>query len=374
MIVRVGNPPPPGTQSNMGLRSMNKFVSTVSRRTFLAGTAGILAAPMIIRSCRAAAKSNTVTYVGYGGSFQENEEKTVLKPFTEETGINVNVVIAPELARVKAQLLAGNVEWDIYMGGGANVMSGAKRGFWQDLNLSMIDVPDLFIPPTSNTIMYDISAMGIAWNPERHGPGKHPTTFAEFFDLEKFPGRRCILKTSPDGRLEMALLADGVAPKDMYPLDVERALKALDRIKSNTVWAAATPQTVSLLQSGEADFSFTFSNRVKATTEPGGGVPLAFSSEQNILSANGMAILKNAPNAENAMKLISYFMRPEVQARENNVQGLLPTSRKGLGLMSAGARKWLPDMNNPTNLTMDQTYWRDNYEQVSIRYKEWFLG
>lgn len=352
---------------------MNKLVATVSRRYFLAGAAGLVAAPMVLRASCAAAKSDSVTITSTGGTFLDSMVKYVFSPFTEETGIKVNPVPAPDLAKIKAMQITGNVAWDIYQNAGTNLASGSRQGFWEKLDTSIFDLQDLTVLPTSDFVTYETYAAGIAWDPKKYGPGKHPTDFAEFFDLKKIPGRRALRKL-PDGTLEAALLADGVAPKDIYPLDLDRAFKALDRVKSSSAWADTTPQTVSLVQVGEADFSFTYGNRVKVTTEPGGGVPLAFSLNQTLIFNDGLAVLKGAPNKENALKLIAYILRPEVQARLEDKLGLMPVSKKAFPMLSAETREWLPDMSNPKNLVISNAYWADNYEAVSRRFQEWLLG
>ncbi|MDA9489699.1 ABC transporter substrate-binding protein [Bradyrhizobium sp. CCBAU 11361] len=350
---------------------MDRFDSKFSRRSFLAGAAGVLAAPMVIGS-RAVAATDFVTMVGYGGTFQETLVKYVMTPFAAETGIKVKFVPAPDLAKIKAMQLTRSVEWDIYNGNGTWAASGSKQGFWEKLDTSMFDLKDLAIQPTSDVVTLDLYAAGVAWDPKKYGAGKHPANLAEFFDIKKFPGRRCLRK-EPDGALEAALLADGVAPKDIYPLDLERAFKVLDRIKPGIVWASATTQTISLVQTGEVDFSYTYNNRVKATNEPGGGMPLAFSLDQNLIFTSPLAVLKGAPNKENAMKLIAYMLRPEVQARMDNQLGFLPVSKKALPMLSLEARKWQPDLSNPNNLMMSNEYWADNFESVSRRFQEWLL-
>ncbi|WFU14556.1 ABC transporter substrate-binding protein [Bradyrhizobium sp. CB3481] len=351
----------------------NRSGSILSRRTVLAGTASVLAAPMLIKPSRA--QSNSVTFTSYGGSFQEALEKHVMKGFTEETGIKVNIVPAPELARIKAQLLTGNVEWDIYSGAGAEAAAGSKQGFWEKLDPSLFDLEDLVVRPESDRLSWNIYTSGIAWDPQKYGPGKHPTNFAEYFDLNKFPGRRLLFRTLRGSPLEVALLADGVPSKDIYPLDLNRALKVLDRIRpSIATWVESTPQSISLVQTGEADFTFTYATRVKATTETGGGKPLAFSFEQNLIYSEDMALLKGAPNKENAKKLISYFVRPEVQARVMNQTGLIPVSRKAVPLLTEQTRKWQPNFENPKNLIVNNAYWADNFEVASRRFKEWILG
>ncbi|WP_168193363.1 ABC transporter substrate-binding protein [Bradyrhizobium sp. NAS96.2] len=354
---------------------MNNAVSKVSRRSFLGGAASALAAPMVIRASRAAPNSNSLTFTGYGGSLQEIQIKTVMNPFTEETGIKVNIIPAPDLARVKAQLLTGNVELDVFEGQSALTASGSKQGFWEKLDLSMFDLEDMAVKPTSDAVPYLLFAGGIAWDPKRFGPGKHPANFSEYFDLVKFPGRRTF-SNHPDATLEMALLADGVSPKDIYPLDLDRAFKALDRVKpSVAAWVNTTTQAVSLAQTGEVDFTYVAaSNRIKATNEPGGGVPLAFSFEQNVLGSETLTVLKGAPNKQNAIKFIAYFLRPDVQARLMTALGLVPISKKAVPMLPAETRKWQPDLKNPQSVFIDAAYWADHLDAVSVRFKEWILS
>ncbi|WP_234685911.1 ABC transporter substrate-binding protein [Bradyrhizobium monzae] len=348
---------------------MKKSIHTASRRSFLAGAAGVVASAAFGPS-RAGANSNTVKIISYGGSYEDAQVKAVFAPFTGETGIKVETIPVPGLDKIKAMELTGNVEIDIFVGPGPWAASGSKQGFWDKLDLSMLDLADLAIEPTSDYATYEIVTMGITWDPKRFGPGKHPSNFAEFFDLKTFPGRRSF-RPFPDQTLEVALLADGVSPQDVYPLDLDRAFKSLDRIKSNIVWAKATPQSVFLVQRGEVDFSFTSANRVKASNDAGGGVPLAFSFDQNVGLPDSLGILKGAPNKENAMKLIAYTLRPEVQARLFDLLGCLPASKKAKTMMAEESRKWLPDLDNPKSIVINNKYWADNFETVNPRFQEW---
>ncbi|OKO68023.1 ABC transporter substrate-binding protein [Bradyrhizobium sp. NAS96.2] len=353
---------------------MRRPVSKVSRRSLLlAAAGGVIAAPMAIKSSRAA--SNTVTITGWGGNYQEIFVRDAFNPFTEETGIKVNVVQSPDLARVKVQILTGNVEWDVFDGADIMIASGSKSGFWEKLDGSVFKLDDMRIPPTSDSVPTYLFAAGLAWDPAKFGDGKHPQTFAEFFDIAKFPGRRSLMNRA-FMTLEVALLADGVAPKDVYPLDLDRAFKALDRIKpSIATWASTNTQTIALVQTGEVDFTFTpAASRVKSTTEDGGGRPLAFSFEQNLYGSGALAVLKGTPNKENAIKLLTYIMRPEVQARLSESLGLLPVSKSAATMLTDAARRWLPNWNNPKSLFVDPGYWADHLEPVTARFKEWVLS
>ncbi|MFK4719167.1 spermidine/putrescine-binding protein [Bradyrhizobium niftali] len=189
---------------------MKKSASTLSRRTFLTGTAGVFSGPLLLRVSRAAANSGSLTFTSWGGSFEEALIKTVANPFTEETGIKVNLVPTPDLAKLKAQQLTGNVDVDVFSASAEVAAAGSKQSFWEKLDLPKFEMEDMTIPPTSEYVTWDMYAGGIAWNPSKYGEGKHPTTFAEYFDLKKFPGRRSF-RNRPNETLEAALLADGVA-------------------------------------------------------------------------------------------------------------------------------------------------------------------
>lgn len=349
---------------------MKKGNSEFSRRSVLVATAGLVAAPMVLGTKRAVAKSDTVVLSNYGGSYQDASIKAVLDPFTKETGIKVVNVPAPGLDKIKAMELAGNVEIDLWIGGGGWLASGSKQGFWEKLDLSQFDLQDLTIEPTSDYVTYETFPEGVTWDPKKFGPGKHPSNFAELLDLKKFPGRRGFYKF-PTLVMEIALLGDGVAPKDLYPLDIDRAFKVLDRIKPNIVWETTTTQQVSLIQNGEVDFGFAPINRVKGTNEPGGGVPLAFSFDQFLVATDAIAILKGAPNKENAMKLVAYLLRPEVQAKFHNITGMISVSKKSAALVSTEARKWQPEVNSPNGIMPNDKYWADNFEAINKRFLEW---
>ena len=81
-------------------------------------------------------------------------------------------------------------------------------------------------------------------------------TIADLFDLQKFPGKRALQK-DPFVNLEWALIADGVAIKDVYkvlgtPEGVDRAFKKLDTIKKDVVWWEAGAQPPQLLADGRS--------------------------------------------------------------------------------------------------------------------------
>ncbi|MCC7047439.1 MAG: ABC transporter substrate-binding protein [Alphaproteobacteria bacterium] len=345
--------------------------SQVSRRTILKGAgAAATFGPLILTPGKAKA-TERISLISWGGGYRKAWEDAFVNPFIKETGIEVIIADTPDLAKVKAQVTSKNVEWDVFDAPGAMALAGAAEGFWEPLNKSIVNTSDVYVEYGSDYLPYYMYAGGAAWDPKRYGPGKHPTDFAEFFDVAKFPGRRG-LRTRVAETLDIALLADGIPPDKLYPLDVERGFKVLERIKPHVKkWIAETPQTISLLQNNEIDYSYTYNGRVRAAQAD--GVSIEFSFAQTINALNYLTVLKGSPRREAAMKLVAFTLRPDRAAAFADILGYTPTVRKAMSLVSAETKKWLPDMQNPRNCVMNDKWWQANFTALQKRFSEWLL-
>lgn len=346
------------------------------RRSFVSGVSSlaiaVAASPLLLTSKRARAADRKMTLVSWGGDYRHAVEEAVVKPFMKETGIQVTIVDTPDMAKLRAQVLTNNVEWDVFDAPNALGVAGANAGLWEPLNPSMFDRNDLIIDVQNNLLPWYIFVGGIAWDPKRYPDGKHPRNFKEYFDIRAFPGRRTF-RNRPSETLEAALIADGVSPKHLYPLDVDRAFRALDRIKPNVVkWIDSTPQTLTLLSTGETDFTYTYASRVKPAKASGQSVDFSF--EQTINGFEYLAVVKNAPNKQAAMKFLVFAARPDRQAAFMELIGNTPSNKKALGMMSPESRKWIPDLKSENSVLMDDSWWAKNFDEVTRRFKEWTLS
>lgn len=353
--------------------TMPKQMSELSRRSFIKKTglvaASALAAPYISTSYAA---TKELVLVTWGGNYRQGVEDGLVKPFTKETGIKVTVLDTPDMAKVKAQVTTNNVQWDVFDAPGSMGASGAFNGYWEDLPSGLFDDSDLLLPKQKQLVPFYTFAGGIAYDTARYPEGKHPKTFVDYFNPEAFPGRRTLRSRAME-TLELALLGDGVAPADLYPLDVERAYKVLKKIKPHvSKWIEATPQTVTMLQTGEADFSYTYANRIQASNRDQ-STNLGFSFDQCLNGVEYLAVLKNAPNKENAFKFVSFAMRPEYQASCMEAKGGAPISRKAYPLLSKDSLKWLPNLESKNNAYINDAWWSTNLEKLERQFKEWLL-
>ncbi|SDV50712.1 ABC transporter substrate-binding protein [Chitinasiproducens palmae] len=354
----------------------NESIKATGRRKFLQTTGTALAAtaigaPMVLTSRKALAAGNLVV-VSWGGNYRTAVEEALAKPFEKEFGVKVTLIDTPDLAKVKAQVMTRNVEWDVFDAVGPMAMTGSKNGYWEPLDPALFDRSDLIAPMTKEAVPFYGFTGGICWDEKKHPGDTHPQTFADYFDVKKFPGQRT-LRNRASETLEIALLADGVPPEKIYPLDVERAFRALNRIKPYIgKWVDQTPQTTTLVETGQVDYSYTYATRAKAAQE--GGKPIGFSFKQNLIGLEYLVVLKNAPNKQNAMRYVQFALRPDRQAALMNLHGNTPASKKALPLMKPEVRKWLSDPNNKMNLISNDAWWAEHYDELTLRFKEWVLS
>jgi putative spermidine/putrescine transport system substrate-binding protein len=347
---------------------MTKF--SVSRRSVLTGLAGAaLASPVYLRPAWAQGKRLVVA--NFGGAARDAKRKALYDPFTKATGIEIIHGEGPDIAKMKIQVESGNVEWDIIDMNDAWVQAAGRMGLLEEIDETIVNREGC-IPVARNPFACggNIYAGGIAFPTDRLN-GNVAKNWGEFWDVEKVPGRRGLRNRITD-TLEIALMADGVPASEVYPCDVERAFKALDRIKPHiSHWIAQPTQTVTLIQQNETDFTFTYTTRVKNLQAE--GVPIDYSFQQNILGLGFSGAVKGTANRDEAMLFLDFMMKPDRQVELADLTGDAPTYADALQLVNPDVRKWLPDTGNPDNLFTDGAWWDSRIDELNIRFKEWLL-
>ena len=312
-----------------------------------------------------------LVFIAFGGTTQEAEEKAFGQPFMAETGIQVLSASGPDIAKLRAQVRTGNIEWDVIVTTGAQAVAAERDGLLEPIDYAVVDASDMFLPAEPMTLPWYTYSGGIAFDPKRHTAGKYPTNWTEFWDVKAFPGRRG-LRSRPDETLELALLADGVSPKKLYPLDIERAFKSPDRIKPHVKrWIAETPQTIALIQSNEIDFVYTYSGRVEAAKRQ--GISIDYIYKANLVTPSYLCVAKGTRSRTAAMKLVSMFLRPDRQAAFCNATGYIPNKRAAMPLLTQAVRAQQPDLDAPDTAVLETEWWADNFVEVNKRFKEWLI-
>jgi putative spermidine/putrescine transport system substrate-binding protein len=294
----------------------------LSRRHLLAtGSAALAGAaiPSFSRSLTpsAAAQENQVIMSTGGGAWEAAQDVAYFQPFTEETGIEVVKVPEPELAQVRAMVKTGNVTFDLSSGTSPSaIYVMGEEGVLEPIDYSFFDQATLDGMLEDGKYKYGVASLYYAlimgYRSDTFPEG--PTTWADVWDVEAFPGPRS-LGTGLDitnCTWEAALMADGVTPDKLYPIDFDRALQSLDRIREEVVtWWDVGGAPAQLLTDGQIELGSAWNGRIQALIDE--GLPVGINWNQGILQWDLMYVPKGAPHAENAMKLLAFMSRADRQ-------------------------------------------------------------
>jgi putative spermidine/putrescine transport system substrate-binding protein len=346
-----------------------------TRRDFLrtAAAAGAAGLAWSGGSARARAAKNELVFVGFGGSYQEGQTKALFEPFEKETGIKIIQTTGVDIAKLRAQVQSKNVEWDLISIPDRLRYTAVKDGLLMPLDYKTINAKDILPALVTEYAVGCVTIpMLLTYSTKAYPAGKAPVTWMDYWDVKKFPGPRGMYN-APTYILEFALIADGVPKDKLYPLDVPRAFKSLDRIKGDVkVWWSQFPQPGVLLKSGEITMT-PWTRSISFIQE---GEPLGISYDGAALTYEAWVVTKNAPNAENAMKFINWALQAKPQADLTKYVAFGPTNAKATPFVDPKLRPLLssdPD-NVKKGFLLSGDWWGPNLDKVNEKWNEWRLA
>ncbi len=324
---------------------------------------------------RAVLAAGTVTFAGWGGSLQKAQRQVLFDSFQNETGIRVIDVPDVQLTRIRAMVTSGNVQWDLVQCLGQWIPQGERDNLWAPIDYGA--VPRDAVPAAlSGTHAIALATFGIA---QAYNSGlfkdKPPASWADFWNLQAFPGRRGLFD-GPRYCLEAALLADGVMPDKLYPLDLDRAFRSLDRIKGQVhLWWKQWPQAPALLSTGELASTITSSTRI-TTARKTENAPVATVWNQALMTQDMLAVPRGAPNAASAMKLAAWMLDAGRQAEIARVAAVGPSNPAALGGLSEAEKQELPiyHLQKGEMIPFDDRWWAANEDMATQRWNSWKLS
>ncbi|PDS40177.1 ABC transporter substrate-binding protein [Rhizobium anhuiense] len=316
----------------------------------------------------APAHADNMVFSSWGGTTQDAQKAAWASPFTEKTGITVVQDGPTDYGKLKAMVEAGEVTWDVVDVEGDYAAQAGKNGQLEKLDFSVIDKSKLdprFVTDYSVGSFYYSFVIGC----NADAVSACPKTWADLFDTAKFPGKRTFYKWSAPGVIEAALLADGVPADKLYPLDLDRAFKKLDTIKSDIIWWSGGAQSQQLLASAEAPFGSVWNGRMTALAAT--GIKVETSWEQNITAADALVVPKGSPNVEAAMKFIALATAAKPQAALAKATGYAPINVDSAKLMDPETAKTLPDQQTASQVNADMNYWAENRDAIGEKWYAW---
>ena len=351
-----------------------------SRRTAMKTMAGGLAAaslPFVWTPSRAAGKRIVVR--DDGGIYTKAYGAVYYKPFTKATGIEVIGVQAnaEPTAQIKSMVEAGSYTWDmakisqpailLLTSGGKEYLE--RHGLESDANIAKI--PKQYMSPFG--VGTNVYSTVLAYRTDAFKGRKAPDSWKALWNVEAFPGRRSMRKY-PFDTVEEALMADGVPTSQVYPCDLNRAFKSLDKVSKHIdVWWTTGAQVEQMLTSGEVAMVATWASRAQSAMA--NGAPVAIVWDQNIYGCDNWSILKGTPNADACREFIKFASDPKRQAELTEYFPAGLTQPEAFNYVKPEIAKNCPTFpeNIKTGLHIDAKYWLDHQSEALERFNSWIL-
>lgn len=341
----------------------------------------------------ASAASADVTVMSWGGAYTTSQIEAYHKPFAAATGVNVISVDSDNPApAIKAMVEAGNVTIDVADVEYADAVRLCDDGMLEPIGIDALPpgadgtaAADDFLPGAVTECAVSTIVFSTVYGYDSTKFPEGPTTMADFFDLEKFPGKRGMRKGAK-ANLEMALMADGVAAADVYatletPEGQDRAFAMLDKIKAETIWWEAGAQPPQLLADGEVALTTAYNGRLFAAAA-GEGKPFVTVWDGQVYEYDLFVIPKGAPNLDQAMEFIKFSTSTQALADQAKYISYGPARKSSgplVGLYQDGKTEMAPYMPtsaaNLTNaLASSYEFWVDRDAELNERFNAWLAS
>jgi len=344
----------------------------LSRRRFTQIAAMLLAgAPLVLKARDAEAAANELVLVNWGGDAIKAYDEAYGQPFQKETGVVVKEDgSGPTEGAVAAQFKSGKPTWDLVDIDPFSAITLGKQGMMEEIDYTVVDRnkmrPGFGWDHAASTYFFSYV---LAYDAKKFGDNA-PTGMADFFNVEKFPGKRSMYKWG-SAMWEVALLGDGVAPDKLYPLDLERAHAKIKAFKDNIVsfWGGGA-ESQSVLMNGDASMAIVWSTRAMLMEQDSGG-GIKYIWDQGLLSPGALGVIKNNPGGkENAMKFIASAQAPEKQLVIFDMLAQGPANPAADALIPEDKKRHncVDPANIAKQVTLDMPWYAENYSAALDAY------
>ena len=335
-----------------------------------------------------AGPQKALTVVSWGGSYTRSQMLAYVIPYREKAGEWVAMeTYNGGLEEIRQQIETANVEWDVVDFELADLIRACREGLLEKIDHGTLPpgedgtpAKDDFIPGAFSDcgVGQTVWATVVAYNSERFG-AEAPATIADFFDVKKFPGNRG-LRRDPRVIMEWALMADGVAPGDVYAtLETDdgrkRAFEVMERIKSKIVWWESGEEPIAMLDSGRVSMTSVWNGRTyRPIAEQ--GKPFVVVWDGQIWDIDSWGIPKGSHNRDKAMDFIRFSTgsRPLAEQTKHITYG--PARRSSLVLVAEQTKRLLPtaEENMAKALQTDAAWWATHHVALREAFEKWYAS
>lgn len=310
-----------------------------------------------------------------GGATQAANRKTFYTEFEKKYGVKIVNTSPVDLGKLRAMVQSGNVEWAVTEIDGPSAILAERSGLLEPLDLSVIDLSRFPTHLQKRKYVFPKSVYStvIGYRTDLFKEGNGPKSWADFWNVTKFPGPRTMQNT-PIEQLEFALLADGVAMDKLYPLDVDRAFRKMDQIKKHvTVWWTTGAQSAQLLVDKEAVIGTAWNGRYYNLIKQ--GAPVTMEWNQGAIKESAFGIPKGAKDMYWGQRVLATMADAKLEGQYADIIGYSGLNLDATQHTDPKMVPFLPTspVNLPKQFWVNLEWWADNGPVVQERWARWIL-
>ncbi|MFP3979000.1 ABC transporter substrate-binding protein [Marinobacter sp. KMM 10035] len=331
---------------------------------------GIITTTLLVSS---AVDARPLTIVGFGGAAQNAQKVTMFDPFSAQTKTEVLTdTYNGGLAKIKAMVDSESVTWDVVLLEEPALLQACEEGLIEPMDWTAVGDKDEYLESAVSEcgLGHIIWSTALAYN--KDALVKEPKNWSDFWDVKKFPGKRGLRKGAK-ANLEFALMADGVAIKDVYnvlntPAGIERAFSKLKELEPNIQWWEAGAQPPEWLASGDVVMTSSYSGRISNAIKEGRNFGIVWNGQ--VYSVDSWAVIKGSENKTQGFEFIS-FASSEGPASEYPI--MMPygvPNKAAISKLPPEVAEILPSSksNIAVGLREDTIFWVDHQDELNERF------
>lgn len=326
----------------------------------------------------------SLTVASWGGEYTAAQNAALFHPFTDQSGVAVSLrLYGGGTGDIARQVSNREIEWDVVDFELEDAARACRDGLLErldELNLPPgadgSQAADDFVPGAIGPCWVGTAVYSqvIAFSKEKASP-EEPRSLADFFDVKRFPGPRALRGSGPKFNLELALMADGVAPGEVYPTlateaGVTRAFAKLDTIKPQIIWWQRAAEPPELLAQGKAAMATVLNARIFDTSD---SLRLGAIFDGQLYQMDVFGVPKGTEKKSRAFEFLRYATGTEALAEEARLLPYAPARRSSLATIDPERRARLPTApeNFARALFVDPDWWAEHGASLEKRWTEW---
>jgi len=322
--------------------------------------------------------SQSLRIASWGGAYENSQRIAYFEPFSQATGIAIEIVQHNgTLAQLRQLAKGSEPQLDLIDLSKGVAIAGCKEGLLARFDISILapaegatHALEDFYPDSAFEcgITQLISAIVIAFD-DRAFPGDKPSSVSDFFDTNKFPGKRG-LRRDPEAALEWALLSYGVPYGQIYDLlstkrGLDLAFARLSSIREDIIWWERGSEPPELLATKKVVMSSGYNGRFFDRQMK--GLPVSIIWQGEIIEYAVWSIIKGTKARAIAEDFIRFATLPKQMALQASHISYGPTRYSAWRKIGLHAVTKQPMRNHMPNAV-------EHISQAIVKDPQWYAS